>query len=100
MNLVTESYLAQVACWPKGGKVERRAIQLGLRGDILARYAHDWILDVEDITGFVRQQHRYAQPHAYDQLVLPKEAVYPLTTQSVIRRLGLSLDLTDGSSTD
>jgi hypothetical protein len=85
---------------PSGARVERRALQLGLRGQVLAHYAHDWILDLEDITEYVHHQHGYAQSHAYQQLVLPQETVYPVTTESVIRRLGLSVDLADGARTD
>jgi hypothetical protein len=41
---------------PSGGPVERRAIQLGLRGEVLAKYAREWLLDVEDISDFVTEQ--------------------------------------------
>ncbi|MCA9709566.1 MAG: DUF4291 domain-containing protein, partial [Myxococcales bacterium] len=33
---------------PHGNKLERRAIQLGLRGSALARYAGPWILEIRD----------------------------------------------------
>lgn len=84
---------------PSGAKVERRAIQLGLRGDVLAQYAHDWIIDIADITEFARQQHRFAQSHAYDQLVIPKEIVYPVANDTVAQRLGLSSNREDRKST-
>src|SRR5436309_725083 len=45
---------------PSGAKVERRAIQLGLRGDVLARYAREWIVRIEDVSAFVAKQ----RPHA------------------------------------
>jgi hypothetical protein len=38
---------------PSGAKVERRAIQLGLRGDVLARYAREWVVRIEDVSPFV-----------------------------------------------
>ena len=41
---------------PFGAKVERRALQLGLRGDVLARYAREWIVRIEDISPFVAEQ--------------------------------------------
>jgi Domain of unknown function (DUF4291) len=41
---------------PSGIKLERRAIQLGLRGEFLANYARDWILKIEAISEFVNQQ--------------------------------------------
>ena len=41
---------------PAGIRSERRAIQLGLRGDALVKYARDWIMEIEDISDFVRDQ--------------------------------------------
>src|SRR3954464_9449636 len=41
---------------PAGEPLERRAIQLGLRGDVLARYAREWLLGIEDVSEFVREQ--------------------------------------------
>lgn len=41
---------------PKGGKLERRALQLGLKGEALQQFATDWIVAIEDITPFVLEQ--------------------------------------------
>jgi hypothetical protein len=60
---------------PKGHALERRAIQLGLRGRMLRRYGEEDLLDIEDITPFVREQHAHVHgDHA--RLVLPRERVY------------------------
>jgi len=75
---------------PSGAKVERRALQLGLRGEILVRYAKDWIVDIEDISAFVRQQKAHAHTTPYTQLITPKEAVYPIHDVELAARLGLS----------
>jgi hypothetical protein len=61
---------------PSGRPLERRAIQLGLRGEILARYAREWIVEIEDITDFVAEQRKYAHGD-YAELVVPRERVYP-----------------------
>jgi hypothetical protein len=56
---------------PSGGKLERTAIQLGLRGDALAHYGQQAPLGILDITAFVAEQRltlsvrpacRYARP--------------------------------------
>jgi hypothetical protein len=70
---------------PSGGPLERRAIQLGLRGNVLARYAKGWLLDVEDISDFVAEQRPNAAP--CDRLVTPREDVYPVAEPEVARRL-------------
>jgi hypothetical protein len=76
---------------PGGVKVERRAIQLGLRGETLARYAHEWILEIEDISDFVREQSQYVQKDIYPQLTLPREEVYPVSDAVVAARLGITI---------
>ncbi len=68
---------------PSGAKLERRAIQLGLRGSTLEKYAHDWIIDIEDISDFVRQQQVHALSGDYDQLLTPQEKEYPTQYQHI-----------------
>ena len=72
-----------------GGPVERRAIQLGLRGDVLARYAREWLLDIEDISAFVAEQRAHAMA-PYERLVTPREEVYPVAEPEVAARLGVA----------
>jgi hypothetical protein len=74
---------------PFGHPVERRAIQLGLRGEVVARYARDWIVGIDDITEFVREQQ--ANVHGKcESLLTPKEAVYPVADEPTRIRLGVS----------
>ncbi len=75
---------------PSGAKVERRAIQLGLRGEVLAQYARDWIVNIEDISEFVRQQYQYIRSNDWTELMIPQERVYPVQLTSVVQKLGLS----------
>ena len=75
---------------PAGAPTERRAIQLGLRGEVLARYAREWLLAVEDITDFVREQRAHAAAVPYERLVIPREEVYPVADADVATKLGLS----------
>jgi hypothetical protein len=74
---------------PSGAKVERRAIQLGLRGDTLARYAREWVIHIEDVSPFVGQQREHARPGAYDRLLVPREEVYPVMDDEVAAQLGV-----------
>ena len=62
---------------PYGKPVERRAVQLGLRGDVLKRYSREWIRAIQDITPFVREQHAVLQRGGVAALVTPSELVYP-----------------------
>jgi hypothetical protein len=62
---------------PAGAPLARRAIQLGLRGDTLARYATDWLLDIQDISALVAEQRAVVQARDYQRLITPREEVYP-----------------------
>lgn len=76
---------------PSGAKVERRAIQLGLRGEVLARFACEWIVHIEDISSFVAQQRDYAHSGATDgQLLTPCESIYPVVDPYIKLKLGVS----------
>ena len=76
---------------PAGNRLERRAIQLGLRGDALVKYARDWIVEIEDISDFVHDQREYMQsPALYAKLLIPHEEVYPVTDSETRIRLGVS----------
>jgi hypothetical protein len=73
---------------PQGGKQERRAIQLGMAGDVLRSYAQDWIVSIEDISGFVAEQRVHAQASGFAKLVTPLEEVYPGIAPEVGTRVG------------
>ncbi|BAY62967.1 hypothetical protein NIES22_30430 [Calothrix brevissima NIES-22] len=74
---------------PSGAKLQRRAIQLGLRKEMLANYAKDWILQIENISDFVQQQRQNINSDCA-QLITPHETVYPVIEQQMQNKLGLS----------
>lgn len=71
---------------PRGAKQERRAIQLGLRGATLARYASEWIISIEDLSGLCARQ----RTRGLDELETPRERVYPVPDPAVAAHLGIS----------
>jgi hypothetical protein len=60
---------------PQGGKLARRAVQLGLRGKTLEEFASDALLEVIDMTPFVAEQRIYAMA-GDTRLMTPREQVY------------------------
>jgi hypothetical protein len=56
---------------------------------VLARYAREWIIRIEDISSMVEEQRRHARTATYDQLVIPGEEVYPVEDHDVAWKLGL-----------
>ena len=74
---------------PSGAPVERRAIQLGLRGEVLAKYAREWLLGIEDVSEFVLEQSQHARS-PFERLITPTEEVYPVNTPEVAPQLGVT----------
>lgn len=72
-----------------GTKLERRAIQLGLRGEVLATYAKDWIVNIEDISDFVQKQRQNIKSDCAE-LITPRETVYSVFDTETQENLGLS----------
>lgn len=75
---------------PSGNPLPRRAIQLGLRGDVLKKYTREWIVEIEDVSDFVAEQRQFMLARDYDQLVTPAEQPYPVEDESVRLRLQLA----------
>ncbi|XP_071093471.1 uncharacterized protein [Haliotis cracherodii] len=74
---------------PTGGKVERRAIQLGLKGNMLKKYGKQFIVKIEDITPFVKEQHQILNEKGQWEIHTPSERVYNVTDQAVAQRIAL-----------
>ena len=75
---------------PSGAKVDRCAIQLGLRGKEIQAYSRDYIMEIQDITDFVIEQHSYVISGNLDRLLIPKEDIYPVSNAGLAARLGVS----------
>ena len=75
---------------PRGGRLQRRAIQLGLRKDILTCYSQEWIIEVEDISHFVSQQRQHLDKSDYGDLQVPIERVYPVENPATASNLGIT----------
>lgn len=83
---------------PSGEKLERRAIQLGLRHEVLAQYSRDWIVEIEDVSEFIQQQYQYVQVRDWGNLMTPYEVVYPVREPAIAQILRLSTPETESSS--
>jgi hypothetical protein len=61
---------------PTGAKLERRAIQLGLRGNTLREFATTELIEVIDMTPLAAAQREYARREHWASLRTPTEGVY------------------------
>ena len=74
---------------PAGKALERRAVQLGLRGEMLRRYGRDAILEIDDISDFVRKQRDFVAANQWEKLETPRERIYEPQNEIARRNLGL-----------
>lgn len=64
---------------PTGVPIPRRAIQLGLRDEMLRAYASEWIVEILDISPFVAEQITFVTGREIEKLLMPQEERYPLS---------------------
>ncbi len=75
---------------PYGTKVPRRAIQLGLKGEILEKFGKQQVTLIEDVTDFVRQQKTHVDNRQLELLQIPQEREYILSDQALSQKTGIS----------
>jgi hypothetical protein len=75
---------------PLGRPVERRAIQIGIRGDALHRYVHEWTVEIEDISAFVAGQRAALESDGVAAIETPTECVYDVRDEETRGRLGMT----------
>jgi hypothetical protein len=75
---------------PSGAKLDRRAIQLGIRGPVLDAFGRKELLEVIDLTAFVAEQRERLQAGSVSALLTPRERVYRPADPQVAARLRLA----------
>ena len=61
---------------PYGAKLERRAIQIGIKGELTRSYAQDDIIEIEDISDFVTEQREWVRKKKLEYLLVPHETPF------------------------
>ena len=64
-----------------GNSIGRRAIQLGIKGEMEKKYINDWIVNITDITDKVVEIRNSIQSGTFSESMLPKEKKYILNNQ-------------------
>ena len=75
---------------PTGAKLDRRAIQLGLRGDLLDAFGNRELIEVLDLSAFVADQRSALESVGIAALKVPQESVYRPLDPSLAKQLGLA----------
>lgn len=72
-------------------RLERRAIQIGMRGETVKRYVSEWILGLEEVTELARAVGAAVKSKAKTLPNVPEERVYPVG-DDLRERLGITGD--------
>lgn len=75
---------------PHGNKLERRAIQIGLRNELIHSFAKEDILLIEDISDFVKEQYNFVLNDDLDNLIMPEENSLLFEDEELNRKLNLA----------
>ncbi len=75
---------------PYGAKLERRAIQLGIRNEEIVKFGKEDSIEIEDISAYVNQQYQYVLNKNLDALELPEEKPYLSFNEEVNRFLKIN----------
>jgi len=75
---------------PHGGKLTRRAVQLGLKNTTLEQFGKHQVTRIEDITDFVQAQKVHVDNRQLEQLHVPKERVYTPADSALARKIGVT----------
>lgn len=73
---------------PLGTCVQRRAVQLGLRGETLRQYGQSALLSIEDITPFVTEQRAHLS-EGFANLQTPAERLYKPASETAQKAVGI-----------
>jgi hypothetical protein len=72
---------------PSGAKLERRAVQLGLRGAVLEAFGRRELVEVIDLSEFVAEQRSLLSSGGVTALHTPRERAYRPADPAVVARL-------------
>ncbi|MEM7658182.1 MAG: DUF4291 domain-containing protein [Bacteroidota bacterium] len=74
-----------------GNKMERRAIQLGMKGEFLKKYGQEEIQEIMDLTDVVREQKAKLDAGQLAEVMVPKEKVFLPQQEELSEKLGLNI---------
>lgn len=74
---------------PFGEKEKRKAIQLGIKGELLHEFGKEMVCEIMDMTDFVTQQRRHIDNKDLSKLLVPTESIYLPESETVQAQIGL-----------
>lgn len=77
---------------PNGEKLNRKAIQLGIKGEMLAEFGKEMISEIIDLSDFVNEQRKNAKETPYENLMVAQESLYIPSSQKLANLIGLETE--------
>ncbi|KFF14331.1 hypothetical protein IW15_02485 [Chryseobacterium soli] len=74
---------------PFGNKLERRAVQIGLRNEFIRSFAKEDVLFIEDISDFVKEQYQFVLKNSMEELMTPEEKPFLFEDENLNKKLKL-----------
>lgn len=74
---------------PFGNKMQRKAIQVGLRNEFTRSFAKDDIILIENISDFVKEQYQFVLNDDLDNLIIPEEKPLLFDNEGLNKKLNL-----------
>lgn len=71
----------------RGDKSDRKAVKIGLSGEMLQRFNNEWILEIQNVTEYVKQQQSLVKEDKIKQVLLPRERVYAPQDLSILKKI-------------
>ncbi|RYZ38641.1 MAG: DUF4291 family protein, partial [Sphingobacteriales bacterium] len=70
-----------------GNKSDRKAVKIGISGGILERFNNEWIMEIQNITPYVRHQQQLMLEKRVAQIELPHERAYAPDDLSILKKI-------------
>jgi hypothetical protein len=70
-----------------GSKTDRKAVKIGLSGDMLQRFNNEWIQEIQNITPFVREQQELVKADKINKVRLPRERAYAPNDLTILTKI-------------
>ena len=74
---------------PDESKLERKAIQIGIKGNLQRQFGTKEINFIEDITSYVNEQRKYVVRQEHDYLKIPIETKLKIEDDKIIKKLSI-----------
>ncbi len=71
----------------RGDKTDRKAVKIGLSGEMLQRFNNEWILEIQNITEYVKQQQTLVGENKISKILLPRERAYAPNDLSILKKI-------------